>query len=134
MASNGNPSQHTIIDPNRGHQSSATTLPASSDAPSKSLFARLSDGLNRRSSSLGFEPTALTYEVGIRPSFYWLDADLTPAERKQQEEMARSLKSDCQDQALVMEDFGGRRGAVFAGMQILSGDMRSAILRRCRCI
>lgn len=107
-----------VIDPNRGHpRDAASSAPTNKDAAPKGFFARLSGGVTRRllAPGPGPEPASLTYEVGIRPSFYWLDADLSPAERKQQEEMARSLKSDCQDQAVVVENFGGRRGALFAG-------------------
>lgn len=56
-------------------------------------------------------------EVGIRPSFYWLDetAAVSEEERSYAEASARWMKSDCQDDAVVVQNFVGLPCQVFAG-------------------
>ncbi|KAI3437721.1 hypothetical protein D9Q98_000169 [Chlorella vulgaris] len=56
-------------------------------------------------------------EVGIRPCFYWLESPAVNEEdRLVAEANARWLKSDCQDDAVVMERFGGQQHQLFAGV------------------
>ncbi len=110
-------SSSLVLDPNNGQSVSTAaseSVQAVGSAP-KGFFARFSAGQANKCEPQS--PTSsVQYEIGIRPSFYWLDADLTPAERKQQQDLARRLKSDCQDQAVVIEDFAGHAGACFAGV------------------
>ena len=54
-------------------------------------------------------------DVGIRPSFYWLDSPASEEERLLAEQSARWMKSDCQDDALVIRGFGGQPWQTFAG-------------------
>ncbi len=56
-------------------------------------------------------------EVGIRPSFYWLDADadVSEEERFYAEASARWIKNDCQDDVVVVPNFANLPSQVFAG-------------------
>jgi hypothetical protein len=71
-------------------------------------------------SSVRPQPAVSASEVGIRPCFYWLHEDgpggMNEAERMCAEANARWLKSDCQDDAVVIEHFGGLRHQTFAGV------------------
>lgn len=74
-----------------------------------------SSGLN----TLGDEetpPSACSCEVGIRPSFYWVDAPTSEEQRAEAEGAMRFLKADCQDEATVIQNFGGIPGLTFAGV------------------
>ena len=55
-------------------------------------------------------------EVGIRPSFYWMDGPASVEQRAEAEESYRFLKADCQDEACVIENFAGLPGLTFAGV------------------
>lgn len=55
-------------------------------------------------------------EVGIRPSFYWLDGPVSLQEREEAEASFRFLKADCQDEACVLQDFAGVPGVIFIGV------------------
>jgi hypothetical protein len=56
------------------------------------------------------------HELGIRPSFYWLnDAQVQAEDRLQAEANARWLKSDCQDEAAVIDNFNGVARQMFVG-------------------
>ncbi|EFN56024.1 hypothetical protein CHLNCDRAFT_57765 [Chlorella variabilis] len=56
-------------------------------------------------------------EVGIRPCFYWLESPaMSDEDRMFAEANARWLKSDCQDDAVVIEHFGGLPHQTFAGV------------------
>lgn len=57
----------------------------------------------------------LATEVGIRPSFYWLDAEISAEERDFAEESARWMKSDCQDDVVVLHNFASQACQIFAG-------------------
>ena len=54
-------------------------------------------------------------EVGIRPSFYWLDADVSEEERLFAEANARWMKNDCQDDVVVVPNFANLPCQIFAG-------------------
>lgn len=68
---------------------------------------------NSAASSL---PAVSSSEVGIRPCFYWLEAPVSAEDRACAEANARWLKSDCQDDAVVIEHFGGLPHQTFAGV------------------
>lgn len=57
-----------------------------------------------------------TYEVGIRPSFYWVDGPTTEEQRLETEASLRFLKADCQDEATVIQNFAGIPGLAFIGV------------------
>lgn len=60
--------------------------------------------------------SACACEVGIRPSFYWVDAPTSEEQRAEAEGAMRFLKADCQDEATVIQNFGGIPGLTFAGV------------------
>eukprot|EP00887_Chlorella_sp_A99_P001830 scaffold19.g1830.t1 len=62
------------------------------------------------------EPSVTRAEVGIRPCLYWLDAEISAEERMFAEANARWLKTDCQDEVVVIERFGGAPHQMFAGV------------------
>lgn len=55
-------------------------------------------------------------EVGIRPSFYWLEGPVSLEEREEAEASFKFLKADCQDEASVLYDFAGVSGLTFVGV------------------
>ena len=67
-------------------------------------------------SGLDEERAVTAAEVGIRPCFYWLDAEVSEEERMFAEANARWLKSDCQDDVVVMDSFGGLANHMFVGV------------------
>jgi len=60
--------------------------------------------------------SACQWEVGIRPSFYWVDGTTTEEQRAKAEDTLRFLKADCQDEARVIQNFGGLQGLTFVGV------------------
>lgn len=63
-------------------------------------------------------PTSLSScEVGIRPSFYWVDAQQATQEHREEAEASfRFMKADCQDEAVVIHTFAGISGLTFVGV------------------
>lgn len=59
--------------------------------------------------------SAVSAEVGIRPSFYWLTASVSEEERLCAEANARWMKADCQDDAVVLRNFADVPSQIFAG-------------------
>ena len=57
-----------------------------------------------------------TCEVGIRPSFYWVDSLTSDAARQEAEATMRFMKADCQDEATVIQNFAGVPGLTFIGV------------------
>ncbi|KAL4451664.1 hypothetical protein ABPG75_007326 [Micractinium tetrahymenae] len=67
--------------------------------------------------SARLQPAVSASEVGIRPCFYWLESPgISEEDRLFAEANARWLKSDCQDDAVVIEHFGGLPHQTFAGV------------------
>lgn len=60
--------------------------------------------------------SACECEVGIRPSFYWVDGTTTEEQRAEAEDTLRFFKADCQDEARVIQNFGGLQGLTFVGV------------------
>lgn len=83
------------------------------------LSACFSPGGSATESQLLGEETVTntpTCEVGIRPSFYWVDGPTSDEQREEAEASYRFLKADCQDEACVMHNFAGIPGLTFVGV------------------
>jgi len=57
-----------------------------------------------------------TCEVGIRPSFYWVDSPSSEEQRLEVEATMRFVKADCQDEACVLQNFARVPGLMFIGV------------------
>lgn len=75
-----------------------------------------STGVLGEDPSVRYQPAVSSSEVGIRPCFYWLESPLSEEDRMCAEANARWLKSDCQDDAVVIEHFAGQQHQTFAGV------------------
>lgn len=69
--------------------------------------------LDDESYSASFQTTC---EVGIRPSFYWVDSPATQDQRHEVEASMRFMKADCQDDARVVQNFASIPGLTFIGV------------------
>lgn len=101
----------------------ATAIPSPGKAGSSGRLSFLSacfspGGSATESQILGEETVANTptCEVGIRPSFYWVDGPVSDIQREEAEASYRFLKADCQDEACVMHNFAGIPGLTFVGV------------------